>query len=140
MPFADLIDRDDPPESRQLNLRNALVIEGADAFRSGIVQLLRKEGWIVHEVRRAEQARPLLAQIPYHLIVIGLEPSGEAGMGFARTLRASTEWRTIPLVIIASSSTRAFATQAAEFDAFLALKSTWEEDLSSILALLRDPQ
>jgi CheY-like chemotaxis protein len=77
-----LVDLDDRPELKQLNFRNALVIEEAEVFRSGIVQFLRKEGWIVHGVRRAEQALPLLAHIPYHLIVIDSELPGITGIDF----------------------------------------------------------
>jgi DNA-binding response OmpR family regulator len=92
----------------------------------------------VHEVRRTEQALPLLGHRTYHLIVIGSERPGEAEIGFARILRASSEWRTIPLVIITSSLSEAFATQVSELGAFLALKPTWEDDLSNILAALPD--
>lgn len=117
----------------ELNFRSALVIEEADLLRYRIILLLRRQGWIVHGVKQAEQALPILTQIPYHLIVVDSELPGMSGIDFVRILHTSREWRTIPLMIITSSLTEAFATKVREFDAFLAGKSNWEADLSSIL-------
>ena len=117
----------------ELNFRSALVIEEADSLRYRIVLLLRRQGWIAHGVKQAEQALPVLTQIPYHLIVVDSELPGMSGIDFARILHTSREWRTIPLMIITSSLTEALAVKAREFGAFLAEKSDWEADLSSIL-------
>ena len=54
----------------QLKLRSALVIGKADALRRVIVQFLKNQGWIVHGMNRVELAVPILAHIPYSLIVI----------------------------------------------------------------------
>jgi CheY-like chemotaxis protein len=118
---------------KELNFRSALVIEEVDLLRYRIVLLLRGQGWIVHGLKQAEQALPILAQIPYHLIVVDSELPGMSGVDFARILHTSREWRTIPLMIISSSLTEAFTTKAREFGAFIAGKSNLEADLSSIL-------
>jgi CheY-like chemotaxis protein len=92
------------------------------------------ESWLVHGITRAEQALRILARIPYNLVVIDSELPGICGIDFVRILHNSREWRTIRLVIIASSQSADFATQAAEYGAFLARKSGWEEDLFSFLS------
>jgi DNA-binding NtrC family response regulator len=115
-----------------LNFRYALVIEGIDSVRTSIVNVLRAQGWLVHGIPRAEQAFNILAHIPYNLVVIDSELPGE--IDFARILNNSREWRTIRLVIITSSQNVDFATQAAEYGAFLARKSRWKTDLLSFLS------
>lgn len=133
-----LVDLDDGPQLKQETFRTALVIEEAGIFSSGIVRFLRKEGWMVHAVRRAQQALPLLVYIPYQLIVIDYQMPGLNGIDFARLLHRSRGWRRTPLVVITNSLTAALASQAEESGALLARRSTWAEDLSSILARLPD--
>jgi CheY-like chemotaxis protein len=56
------------------------------------------------------------------------------GIDFVRILHNSREWRAIQLVVITSSQSAAFATQAVECGAFLARKSRWQDDLVSFLS------
>jgi CheY-like chemotaxis protein len=119
---------------KTLNFRYALVIEEIDSVRTSIVNVLRAQGWLVHGIPRAEQAFNILAHIPYNLVVIDSELPGIGGIDFVRILHNSREWRTIRLVIIASSRSVDFATQAAEYGAFLARKSRWKDDLLSFLS------
>ena len=119
---------------KPLNFRYALVIEEMDSVRTSIVNVLRAQGWLVHGVPRAEQAFHILAHIPYNLVVIDSELPGIAGIDFVRILHNSREWRTIQLVIFTSSRSVDFATQAAEYGAFLARKSRWKDDLFSFLS------
>ena len=123
-----------PEIIKPLNFRCALVIEQTDSLRMSLVQALKAKGWFVHGIRRPEQAFHILAHIPYRLVVIGSELPGIGGIDFVRILRNSREWRTIPAVVITSSQSVDFATQAAECDAFLARKSTWKDDLFSFLS------
>jgi hypothetical protein len=58
------------------NLHTALVIAGDSGLRKCIVQKLRHEGWIVHGITKAEHALPILAHIPYQLIIVGLAHLG----------------------------------------------------------------
>jgi DNA-binding response OmpR family regulator len=119
---------------KPLNFRYALVIEEMDSVRTSIVNALREQGWLVHGIPRAEQALHILAHIPYNLVVIDSELPGIGGIDFVRILHNSREWRTIRLVIIASSQSADFATQAAEYGAFLARKSRWKHDLFKFLS------
>jgi CheY-like chemotaxis protein len=123
-----------PEIIKPLNFRCALVIEQTDSLRMSLVQALKAKGWFVHGIRRPEQAFHILAHIPYRLVVIGSELPGISGIDFVRILRNSREWRTIPAVVITSSQSVDFATQAAECGAFLAKKSTWKDDLFSFLS------
>ena len=89
-----------------------------------------------HErIWRAEQAFHILAHIPYRLIVIDSELPGLCGIDFVRILHDSREWREIQLVVITSSQSVAFANQIAEYGAFMARKSRWQDDLFSFLSL-----
>ena len=119
---------------KQLNFRCALVIVEADALRTFIVQLLRKQGWLVHGIRQAEQAFNVLAHIPYELIIIDSELSGTSGVDFISILHDAREWRAIKLVVITSSQSAGFAAQTAEPGAFLARKSSWEDDICGFLS------
>jgi DNA-binding response OmpR family regulator len=119
---------------KPLDFRYALVIEQMDSLRTSIVSALRAQGWFVHGIRRAEQAFDILAHIPYNLVVIDSELPGIAGIDFVRILHNSREWRTIRMVIIASSQSAGFANQAAEYGAFLARKSRWKHDLFRFLS------
>jgi DNA-binding NtrC family response regulator len=119
---------------KPLNFRYALVIEEIDSVRTSIVNVLRAQGWLVHGIPRAEQAFQILAHIPYNLVVIDSELPGIGGIDFVRILHNSREWRTMRMVIIASSQSVDFATQAAEYGAFLARKSRWKDDLLSFLS------
>jgi DNA-binding response OmpR family regulator len=119
---------------KPLNFRYALVIEEMDSVRTSIVNVLRAQGWLVHGIPRAEQAFHILAHIPYNLVVIDSELPGIGGIDFVRILHNSREWRTMRMVIIASSQSVGFATQAAEYGAFLARKSRWKDDLFSFLS------
>jgi CheY-like chemotaxis protein len=117
-----------------LKFRFALVIEEADSLRMSLVNVLKAKGWYVHGIRRAEQAFHILAHIPYRLIVIDSELPGLCGIDFVRILHNSREWREIQLVVITSSQSAAFANQIAEYGAFLARKSRWQDDLFSFLS------
>lgn len=111
------------------NFRCALVIEETDAFRISVVQFLRKQGWLVHWIKRAEQAFNLLAHIPYTMIVIDSELPGMDGINFVRVLRNSREWRQIQVFVITSSQSENLAMQVAECGGSLIRKATWEDDL-----------
>jgi DNA-binding response OmpR family regulator len=117
-----------------LKFRFALVIEEADALRNSVVKVLKAQNWFVHGILRSEQALHILPYIPYRLIVIDSELSGICGIDFVRILHNSREWRTIQLVVITSSQNLCFATQVAEFGAFLVRKSRWQEDIVRFLS------
>jgi len=114
-------------------LNFALVIEEADNLRHSVLARLREHGWLAHGVNRAEQALSMLVHIPYNLIVLDSELPGIGAMDFARILRKSKDWRAIGLVIISGSEDASCADQIAETGAFLARRSTWEEDLFGFL-------
>jgi DNA-binding response OmpR family regulator len=124
---------------KRLNLRIALVIEPEDEFRRSAVQFLRSHGWIVHGVRRAEHAFPVLTQIPYNLIVICSELTGMPTVEFVRILSNSKEWRTISLIAITKPSSRALNVELETSGVFLANKPTWKNDVPRFLAAFDQP-
>jgi len=121
----------------RINLSFALVIEQVAGFRNSVMTLLRKRGWLVHGTSRAEEAFSILAHIPYDLIVLDSELPGMCGIDFVRILQNSREWRTIRVVVITSSDSPSLASQVAECGAFLARRSSWEDDLFEFLAAER---
>jgi CheY-like chemotaxis protein len=123
---------------KRLNLRIALVIEPEDGFRRSAVQFLRSQGWIVHGVRRAEHAFPVLTQIPYNLIVIGSELPGMTAVEFVRVLSNSREWRKISVIAITTSSTRALDMDEPS-GVFFANKPTWKNDFPRFLSTFESP-
>ena len=123
----------------RVNLKIALVIEPEDGLRRSAVQFLRNRGWIVHGLRRADHAFPVLSKIPYNLIVIGSELSGMTTVEFVRILSDSREFRAIPLIAIAKPSTRALIAELETFGVFLANRRTWKNDMPRFLCTLDSP-
>ena len=120
-----------PHQPSRLNF--ALVIGEANHLRHSVIALLREQGWLVHGVGRAEQALSILVHIPYNLIVLDSELPGMGAPDFVRMLRHSRERQTIRLVVINSSESANWESQVAECDAFLAKRSTWQDDLFGFL-------
>jgi CheY-like chemotaxis protein len=118
----------------RFDFRSALVIEQSDVLRRSIVEHLKNRAWIVHGIKRAEQALPVLEHIPYHLIVVDGEISGMTATEFARILDESGKWTTIQLVVLAESRGRSSATELTEDGAFLVRRSVWREELSKLFA------
>ena len=114
-------------------LNFALVIGEAKHLRHSVIALLREHGWLVHGVSRAEQALSILVHIPYNLIVLDSELPGMGAPDFVRMLRHSRERQTIRLVVINNSESPNWESQVAESDAFLARRSTWQDDLFGFL-------
>ena len=124
-------------KARVTNFRFALVIEQADSLRISVVELLRKQGWLVHGITRAEQAFNILAHIPYGLIVVDSELPGISGIEFVRILHNSKEdWRKIQVVVLTNSQSAELPIPVAERGAFVARKSKWEDDLFRFLRAL----
>jgi len=121
------------------NLKIALVIEPVDGFRRSAVQFLRNRGWIVHGVRRAEHAFPVLTQIPYNLVVIGSEQAGMTMVEFVRVISTSKVWNSMSLAVIAKESDGIFDEELMSLGAFLTQKATWKGDLLDFLATVEDP-
>jgi DNA-binding response OmpR family regulator len=119
---------------RRLNFRCALVVVRADDLRMFIVQLLRKQGWLVHGIRQIEPACNLLAHIPYELIIIDAEVAETSAIDYIHSLQNARDWLTIKLVLITSSQGKAFAAEIEERGAFLARKSRWKDDLCGFLS------
>ena len=119
---------------RRLNFRCALVIVEEYDLRSFIIQLLRKQGWLVHGIRQTEEALSLLAHIPYELVIIDCEVSEVARIHYMRRLQNAGRWLTIKVVFISSSQITGFAGDPPERGVFLARKSRWEDDLCEYLS------
>jgi DNA-binding response OmpR family regulator len=120
----------------RLDFRSALVIEESDVLRRSIVEHIKKRGWIVHGVKRAVQAFPVLQHIPYHLIAIGCKASGTTATEFVRIIHESGKWQATRVVVIAGSRGRCSVTEITECGAFLVRRSVWREELSKLLASL----
>jgi DNA-binding response OmpR family regulator len=110
------------------------VIVEADDLRIFIVQLLRKQGWLVHGIRQTEQAFNLVVHIPYELLIIDSEMPEMSKIDYLRSLQNAREWLTIKLVFITSLRSTGFAGEVAKRGAFLARRSRWEDDLCGFLS------
>ena len=118
------------------NFRTALVIADYCDLRNSVVQHLKDEGWIVHGVRKTEHAFPILAHIPYELIIVDCELPGIDGKDFVRLLHNAREWRAIHLVALTNCISAPLATELAHRGAFPVRKEAWSEDLSHCLGTL----
>jgi len=115
------------------NFRTALVIADDCDLRKSVVQHLKHEGWIVHGITNAEHALPILACIPYGLIIVDCELPGIDGKDFVRLLHNARDWRAIHLVALTNCISAPLATELAAWGAFPARKEAWLDDLSHFL-------
>jgi DNA-binding response OmpR family regulator len=118
------------------NFRAALVIADYCYLRNSVVQHLKNEGWIVHGITKTEHALPILAHIPYELIIVDCELPGIDGKDFVRLLHNAKEWRAIHLVALTTCISAPLATELAHWGAFPARKEAWSDDLSHFLVTL----
>lgn len=118
----------------QLNFRSALIVEESELFRRSMVVYLKNRGWIVHGVRRVEQAFPILRQIPYHLILIDCNISEMTGAELYPIVHELCRRRATQLIVIAGSSGRSSAAGTAKRIIFFAKRSSWKNDVSRVLA------
>jgi CheY-like chemotaxis protein len=124
----------------RFDFRSALVIEQSEVLRRSMVEHLKNRGWIVHGIKRAEQALPVLEHIPYHLIVIDGEIAGMTAIELARMIHASGKWERTQLVVVTGSRDRSSATELAEYGALLVRRSVWREELSKLFANFKPPE
>ena len=120
----------------RLDFRSALVIDESHVLRRSIVEHIRRNGWTVHGIKRAEQALPVLQHIPYHLIVIDSKASGMTATEFVRIIHESGKWQATRVVAITGSRGRSSVTEITAFGAFSVRRSVWREELSKLLASL----
>ena len=118
------------------NFRAALVIADDCRLRKSIVQQLRYEGWIVHGITKVEHALPILAHIPYELIIVDCELPGIDGKDFVHLLHDAGAWRAINLVAFTDCRSAPLAPGLAHLGAFPAGKDAWPAVLSHFLSHL----
>ena len=112
-----------------LDSYRALVIEEDKELRRALVQLLKGRGWLVHVVRRAEQALPILARISYHLIIADAELPGLSGIEFARMLHHTRELSAVPVIVMANTCGH----RSTGVGALVIRKSAWCSELTKAL-------
>jgi DNA-binding response OmpR family regulator len=100
------------------------------------VQHLKHEARIVHGITNAEHAFPILAYIPYELVIVDCELAGIDGKEFVRFLHNAREWRAIHLVALTNRISAPLAIELAAWGAFPARKEAWLDDLSHFLITL----
>ena len=119
------------------NFCTALVIANDCGLRKAVVQHLKHEGWIVHGITKAEHALPILAHIPYELIIVDCELAGIDARDFVRILRNAREWQAIRLVALTNCISAPLAKELVRRGAFPVRKEAWSDDLSHFLITLR---
>jgi DNA-binding response OmpR family regulator len=118
------------------NCRTALVIVDDCGLRKSAVRHLKHEVWILHGITKAEQALPILAHIPYELIIVDCELPSIDEKDFVHLLRNAREWLAIHLVALTDCISAPLATELVHWGAFPARKEAWLDDLSHFLVTL----
>jgi DNA-binding response OmpR family regulator len=118
------------------NFCTALVIANDCGLRKAVVQHLKHEDWIVHGITTAEHALPILAHIPYELIIVDCELAGIDGRDFVRILHNAREWRAIRLVALTNCISAPLAKELVRRGAFPVRKEAWSDDLAYFLITL----
>ena len=115
------------------NFHAALVVVDDCRLRNPIVLNLRDQGWIVHGIRSTEHVFPILAHIPYELIIIDGELPGIDSKEFGRLVDDVRVWHAIHVVILMTRKSAPLAKEFARLGALSARKHAWSEDLSGYL-------
>lgn len=115
------------------NFRAALVVVDDCDLRNPIVLNLRDQGWLVHGIRSTEHLFPILAHIPYQLIIIDGELPGIDKKEFGRLVDDARAWHAIRLIILIARKSAPLAKDLAQLGALSARKHAWSEDLSGYL-------
>ena len=82
------------------NTGRVLIIEDDQTTRDMTRRLLEKEGWQVREAENGEVGLQQLARELPDLILLDLMMPVMDGFQFYQTMRASTQWRDIPVVVV----------------------------------------
>jgi PleD family two-component response regulator len=118
------------------NFRAALVVVDDCDLRNPIVLNLRDQGWIVHGIRSAERVFPILAHIPYELIIIDDGLPGIDNKECGRFVYDARAWQAVHLVMLITRKSAPLAKELAHLGALSARKHAWSEDLSGYLVSL----
>jgi DNA-binding response OmpR family regulator len=107
------------------------VIEESELIRRSMVEYVKRKGWVVHGVRRAEQALPILRHIPYQLILIDCDISKTTGTDFARFICELCKREATRLLVIIAGSifSHRFRTMRRDFGK----RSAWKDEVLRVL-------
>ena len=84
-----------------------LIVEDDDATRRLLANLLSRDGWRVVEAQNGVDALHVLSREKPELIILDLMMPEMNGFEFAAAMRASTEWREIPILVITAKDVTA---------------------------------
>jgi CheY-like chemotaxis protein len=103
-------DRDDTDELYNQGVdapRPVLCVEDNDANFALIKLVLEKTGqWIVTRASDVEQARAALDEQLPDVMLLDLDLPGVGGLELAREIKASENWRGIPIIVVSASVMR----------------------------------
>lgn len=81
-----------------------LCVEDNDANFALIQRVLESTGrWTVTRAARVEQARALLEQQAWAVLLLDLDLPGISGLELAREIKSSERWRSLPIVVVSAS-------------------------------------
>lgn len=84
--------------------RLVLSVEDNDANYALVRRLLESTGlWRVDRARDVDEALERLAGERPVVVLLDVDLPGRSGLDLARTMKASDDWRTIPLVVVTAS-------------------------------------
>ena len=77
-----------------------LIVEGDQAFRSLLTQLLEQSGYRVHAISRGDEAIPALEKDPPTLALLNWKLPGLSGLEVCRAIRAHRRLRGLPVILL----------------------------------------
>ena len=89
--------------------KKVLVVEDEVAIRQLIVLHLRREGFSVEEVGSGEQARGLLQQNSYDLVVLDWMLPGMSGLEITRWMRQNSGHQRTPILFVTAKTVTALS-------------------------------
>jgi two-component system chemotaxis response regulator CheY len=99
---------------------DVLVVDDSAAIRKIMQRVLRQTGMAIgtiHEAGDGQQALEVLAQHPVHLVLSDINMPNMDGLQLLASLKASPNWRSIPVVMITTEGGEAKVGEAVRLGA-----------------------
>jgi CheY-like chemotaxis protein/chemotaxis signal transduction protein len=122
-------------EGAETRAHEILVVDDSEITRDLIATILRNRGYSVTEAVNGQDALDKLADFSPDLVVTDLEMPILDGFGLVREMRATNDYKSVPIIVFSTRGSEGDRRKASEFgaDAYIVKGSFREEDLLQLM-------
>jgi DNA-binding response OmpR family regulator len=98
-----------------------LVVNDEPAFSFALIEILRRDGFVVHCATSCQEALAHIKTISPDILLIDAEIAGECGLDLVSTLRSMPEWTDKPIIMTSTQTSSEYqaAAMKAGVDTFI---------------------